>query len=91
MPPTDAVGLVGVQLSTPYARMSRYPNFKAQVDQAMEDGRRSVVVSPTHFAFPSGDLLLDADFEAIPRRPPSGLKAWVITQLRRNPLAHLAC
>ena len=86
--PSDAVGLVGVQLSTPYARMSRYPAFKAQVEKAMEDGRLSLIASPVHFAL-SGELILDSNFEAVKRQPPQALKSWVLAQLRRSPLVSL--
>lgn len=89
VPPSDAVGLVGVQLSTPYARMSRHPAFKAQVEEAMAEGQRSLVASPSNFSL-NGELLLDSNFEPIRRQPPQGLKPWVLSQLRRNPLTAMA-
>lgn len=90
MGPTDAVQFVGVKLSTPYTRSLRYPGFKHQVDQAMEDGRRALIISPHHWAFPNGELILDGDFNPISRQPPSTILPWVLRQLRRNPLAALA-
>ena len=90
MGPTDAVQFVGVKLSTPYTRSLRYPGFKRQVDQAMENGRRALIISPHHWTFPNGELILDAAFNPISRQPPSTILPWVLRQLKRNPLASLA-
>lgn len=85
----DAAPLVGVKPATPYVKAHRSPSFSILVDQAMDEGRRSIVVSPTYFAL-DGELLLDAHFNAIPRQPPNSLKSWALAELSRNPLAIFA-
>ncbi len=85
----SAAPLVGVKPATPYVKACRDPVFASQVDAAMALGQRSLIASPTHFALPTGELLLDSNFEAIPREPPNGLRSWMLIQLSRNPLADL--
>ena len=89
MRPTDAVQFVGVGISTPYARMARNPVFKAQVEQAMMEGQRCLIISPRHWCHPNGQFILNADFEPIPREPPKSLFPWVRGQLLSHPLAAL--
>lgn len=89
MGPTDAVKYVGVRLSAPYTKAFRDPAFKLQLDQAMEAGRRSIIISPRYWAYTSGAPIVDANFEPIPREPTSALLPWVLLQLERSPLAAL--
>ncbi len=84
----DACSFIGVSQSAPYVKASRDPMFKVALIDATQLGHALRIVSPDHFADETGQPILDADFEPIPRNPPGRLFAWIKGQT--NPLALLA-
>jgi hypothetical protein len=85
---SGAAEFVGVARSTAYVKASRDPAFKLALIDATQLGHALRVVSPDHFADETGQPILDADFEPIPRNPPGRLFVWIKGQ--SNPLALLA-
>jgi len=83
----DACGFIGVSQSAPYVKVSRDPAFRLALIDATQLGHALRIISPDHFANETGQPILDADFEPIPRNPPGRLFAWIKYQV--NPLALL--
>ena len=85
---SDAAEFVGVARATAYVKASRDPMFRVALIDATQLGHALRIVSPDHFADETGQPILDADFDPIPRNPPGRLFAWIKGQ--SNPLALLA-
>ncbi|KKM84955.1 hypothetical protein LCGC14_1293960 [marine sediment metagenome] len=84
----DGCSFIGVSQSAPYVKASRDPMFRLALIDATQLGHALRIVSPDHFADETGQPILDADFEPIPRNPLGRLFAWIKGQ--SNPLALLA-
>lgn len=85
---SDAAEFVGVARATAYVKASRDPAFKLALIDATQLGHALRIINPDHFTDETGQPILDANFDPIPRNPPGRLFAWIRGQA--NPLALLA-
>lgn len=61
----------------------KHPTFRAQLDQAMADRQVCLAISPLYWVCPrTFEIILDHNFDPIPRRDIRTLKPWIDAQVR---------